>query len=257
MIEIFTDGASTGNPGPGGWGAIIREGRRTRELSGGFRRTTNNRMELYAAIAALESLTGPTEVKIHSDSRYLVEGITLGRAERWRSKGWKQSKTRPTPNADLWARLLAVLQRRTVSWEWLPGHAGHPENERADRLAVQAAGQRDLPADEGYEAAESALSQESRGGQPGLFDSPAAGNAVPEPTVAPSQRPYVTAGGSQRGGKVTRVGQPCRKCGTPVVKQVPARKVKPGQKHYYAWYLVCPNCRTIYLVDDARREVSG
>lgn len=253
MISIYTDGASTGNPGPGGWAAIMREGRRTRELSGGFRLTTNNRMELFAAIAALESLTVPAKVTLYSDSRYLVEGITLGRAVAWRAKGWKQTKTRATPNADLWARLLTVLDQHDVRWEWVAGHAGHPENERADRLAVRAAAQPDLPEDTGYEhpPAVSSGAGDKPGGQtpqPGLFDS-----SVPaESSLNLAGTPVPIAGSSA--GKITRPGQPCRKCGTPVVKQVPARKLKPGQTSYYAWYLICPNCKTIYLVDSAKRD---
>jgi len=261
MIEIFTDGASTGNPGPGGWAAIIRADGRTLELSGGFRLTTNNRMELYAAIVALEmvdtSYAAPALVRLYSDSRYLVEGITRGWAEQWRAKGWRQTKNRPTPNADLWSRLLLAAARHDVSWEWVRGHAGHPENERADQLATQAAGQRILPADAGYEsgggpsASSPSTGSGSERGQPGLFEvgtSRQQAAEVDEPLAG-----SVTAVNGR--GKVTRAGQPCRKCGAAVVKQVPSRKVKPGQAHYYAWYLICPNCKTIYLVDEAKREM--
>ena len=257
MIEIFTDGASTGNPGPGGWAAIIRAGGRTLELSGGFRLTTNNRMELFAAIAALEvvdtSHAAPAQVRLYSDSRYLVEAITRGWAEQWRAKGWRQTKNRPTPNADLWSRLLLVMARHDVSWEWVRGHAGHPENERADRLATQAAGQRILPADAGYESAPNGAGggDGNPSAQPGLFESGAGGQKDAEVDELPAGSVTAVAGR----GKVTRAGQPCRKCGTAVVKQTPTRKVKPGQAHYYAWYLICPNCKTIYLVDEAKREM--
>ena len=185
MIEIFTDGASTGNPGPGGWAAILRADGRTRELSGGFRLTTNNRMELYAAIAALESLKEPAQVRLYSDSRYMVEGITRGWAEQWRAKGWRQTKNRPTPNADLWSRLLTAVARHTVSWEWVRGHAGHPENERADQLATRAAGKRGLPADVGYESpsTSSGTNVGTGVGQPGLFET-----RCKRPTGGPGER---------------------------------------------------------------------
>lgn len=257
MIEIFTDGASTGNPGPGGWAAIIRADGRTLELSGGFRMTTNNRMELYAAIAALEvvdkSHPAGSQVRVHSDSRYLVEGITRGWAEQWRARGWRQTKNRPTPNADLWSRLLLAAAKNDVAWEWVRGHAGHPENERVDQLATRAAGQRILPADEGYESGpEAARESVADGrGQPGLFE---AGADVKKGAEGDESTDGGAAPVPGR-GKVTRAGQPCRKCGTAVIKQTPARKVKPGQAHYYAWYLICPNCKTIYLVDEAKRGV--
>ena len=254
-IHIYTDGASLGNPGPGGWAALVRSGGRTRELSGGFRLTTNNRMELYAAIAALESLDGPADIHLHSDSRYLVEGITRGWAEQWRAKGWRQTKNRPTPNADLWARLLTAAARHTVSWVWVRGHAGHPENERADQLAARAASRKGLPADDGYETSQADLNgsggaSRSLQDQPGLFEGGqnAPGEVLPTETL---EKPAA----GRRAGTVSRAGQPCRICGTPVVRQTPSRKIKPDQTYYYAWYLVCPNCKTIYLVDEARRAL--
>ncbi len=255
-IHIYTDGASLGNPGPGGWAALVRSGGRTRELSGGFRLTTNNRMELYAAIAALESLDGPANVRLTSDSRYLVEGITRGWAEQWRAKGWRQTRNRPTPNADLWARLLTAAARHTVHWEWVRGHAGHRENERADQLAQRAAVRKDLPADSGYEtslesgAGRTGDASTSPPGQPGLF---AAGGSAQE-GLLPPETPETPAA-PRKARDITRTGQPCRKCGTPVVRQTPSRKIKPGQTYYYAWYLICPNCKTMYLVDEARRAV--
>ena len=254
-ISIFTDGASLGNPGPGGWAALVRNGSRTRELSGGFRLTTNNRMELYAAIAALESLDGPANIRLLSDSRYLVEGITRGWAEQWRAKGWRQTKNRPTPNADLWARLLTAAARHTIKWEWVRGHAGHPENERADQLATRAASRKSLPVDEGYETSQDALNDTGKAptgphDQPGLFDGGQSASGEAQSSAAPERR-----AAARSSSAVSRAGQPCRKCGTPVVRQTPSRKIKPDQTYYYAWYLVCPNCKTIYLVDEARRAV--
>lgn len=243
-IQIFTDGSSTGNPGPGGWAVLMREGGKMREFSGGFRETTNNRMELYAAIKALESLPKGARVRIFSDSRYLVEGITQGWAETWRAKGWRQTKNKPTPNADLWIRLLAAVEQRTVSWEWVRGHVGHPENEKADRLAQRAAGGRNLPADEGYENQPSG----AENNQPGLFESKTI-EAMPGGVEKAAVRP------AESRGKVVREGQACRKCGMPVVRQAPKRKISKKQSHYYEYYLVCPNCGTIYLVDEAKREI--
>lgn len=149
-VDIYTDGGAIGNPGPGGYGAILRTDGAERELSGGFRLTTNNRMEIMAAIAALEALTRPARVTIHTDSQYLANAINLGWARKWRSQGWMRNRGEPALNPDLWERLLALLNRHEVEFKWVRGHAGHPENERADRLAVQAAKQNGLPPDDGY-----------------------------------------------------------------------------------------------------------
>ena len=151
-IEIFTDGGAKGNPGPGGYGVVLRYGEHSRELSAGFRRTTNNRMELLAAIAGLRALKEPCEVQLFSDSRYLVDGVEKGWALRWRANGWKRNKKgEPAQNADLWAELLAQLARHKVKLSWVQGHAGHPENERCDALVHQAATSGDLAIDQGYE----------------------------------------------------------------------------------------------------------
>jgi len=135
LIEIFTDGACSGNPGPGGWGALLRWRDEERELNGGERQTTNNRMEMMAAIRALEALKRPAHVRLHTDSTYLRDGITKW-IHGWKAKGWKTASKKPVKNIDLWQRLEAALERhRQVDWIWVKGHAGHPENERADELA--------------------------------------------------------------------------------------------------------------------------
>jgi len=136
-VEIFTDGACSGNPGPGGWGAILRYKEHEKELSGAEPYTTNNRMEMMAAIAALEALTRPSRVVIHTDSQYLHDGITRY-LRQWQARGWKTADKKPVKNIDLWQRLEAALQRHSVEWRWVRGHAGHIENERADKLARQA-----------------------------------------------------------------------------------------------------------------------
>ncbi len=134
VVEIFTDGACLSNPGPGGWGAILRSGRREKEIHGGEPATTNNRMELMAAIRGLESLTRPSAVHIYTDSQYLRRGITEW-LPAWKRNGWKTSQKKPVKNVHLWTRLDAAAQGHDVQWFWVKGHAGHPENERADQLA--------------------------------------------------------------------------------------------------------------------------
>jgi ribonuclease HI len=138
IVEIFTDGACLGNPGPGGWGAVLRFGRHEREIYGAEPETTNNRMELTAAIQALESLTRPSTVHLYTDSVYLRRGITEW-VLVWKRNGWKTKDKKPVKNVDLWTRLDAAAQRHDVQWFWVKGHAGHPENERADELAVRGA----------------------------------------------------------------------------------------------------------------------
>jgi ribonuclease HI len=133
-VEIFTDGACSGNPGPGGWGAVLRYGSAEKELSGGEAGTTNNRMEMMAAIVALETLTRPSQIDLHTDSTYLRDGITKW-IHGWKRNGWKTAARKPVKNVDLWQRLEKALERHEVSWHWVKGHAGHPENERADVLA--------------------------------------------------------------------------------------------------------------------------
>jgi ribonuclease HI len=133
-VEIFTDGACSGNPGPGGWAAILRHRRVERELSGAEPLTTNNRMELMAAIAGLEALKRPCRVRLYSDSQYLRDGITRW-IHAWKARGWRTADRKPVKNIDLWQRLEAAAMPHEVAWEWVRGHAGHPENERADALA--------------------------------------------------------------------------------------------------------------------------
>jgi ribonuclease HI len=133
-VEIFTDGACKGNPGPGGWGAIMRMGSHEKELSGSERATTNNRMEMTAVIRALRALSEPCEVALHSDSRYVIDGITKWIAG-WQAKGWKTAARKPVLNEDLWREMIDAVAPHRIEWIWVKGHAGHPENERADQLA--------------------------------------------------------------------------------------------------------------------------
>jgi len=133
-VVVFTDGACSGNPGPGGWGAILQFGDHEKELSGGEKNTTNNRMELMAAISALEALKRPCEVKLYTDSNYVKNGITKW-IHGWQRNGWKTASRKPVKNSEHWKRLQAALKQHDVKWHWVKGHAGHPENERADELA--------------------------------------------------------------------------------------------------------------------------
>jgi ribonuclease HI len=136
-VEIFTDGACSGNPGPGGWGALLRFNGTEKELSGGEVLTTNNRMELMAAISALEALTKPCDVILHTDSRYVMDGITKY-MPNWLKRGWKTADKKDVKNQDLWQRLDSAAKPHKVTWEWVKGHAGHVENERVDELARRA-----------------------------------------------------------------------------------------------------------------------
>ncbi len=152
-ITIYTDGACAGNPGPGGYGVVLKFGEHRREISGGYRQTTNNRMELMGPIRSLEALNQSCRVVIHSDSKYVVDSMQKGWAERWRANGWKRNKREKAINPDLWKMLLELCKKHDVEFRWVRGHSGDPENERCDQLAVEAAHRDDLPIDEGYESA--------------------------------------------------------------------------------------------------------
>ena len=152
LVTIYTDGACTGNPGPGGYGVVLEYGEHRRELSGGYRRTTNNRMELMGPIEALAALKASGRVTIYSDSKYVVDAISKGWAKRWQVNSWMRNKKERAVNPDLWTRLLALCDKHEVEFRWVRGHAGNPDNERCDQLAVQAAHQKNLPIDEGYES---------------------------------------------------------------------------------------------------------
>ncbi len=148
-VILYTDGSALGNPGPGGYGALLIYGKHRKEVSAGFECTTNNRMEIWAAIAGLEALKEPCAVTIHSDSKYVVNAMGQGWVDGWRNRGWKRKKG-PLKNGDLWRRLYDLAQTHEITWKWVKGHAGDPHNERCDRLAVGAAKSRDLAVDQGF-----------------------------------------------------------------------------------------------------------
>lgn len=215
-VTIYTDGAAEPNPGPGGYGVVLIYGNRRKELSGMFRLTTNNRMEILAAIVGLEALKEPCKITLYSDSKYLVDAMTQEWVSRWRANGWWRSKQEKATNTDLWERLLTLCAKHHVEFVWVKGHAGNRDNERCDQLSMQFLGQYNLPVDDGYE-----------------------------------QRPETE---SAEKVKVTREDQPCRKCSTPVIKKTPRHKLKHDQAYYFEYYLYCPKCHTMYMVEDAKRH---
>ncbi len=156
-INMYTDGASSGNPGPGGYGVILKYKENIKELSGGFRKTTNNRMELKAVIEGLNSLKEKCKVNIYSDSKYIVDAVQLGWIFKWKNLGWKRKKNQKLLNPDLWKEVFDLLQKHEVKFFWVRGHSGHQENERCDQLAVNASQNPDLPADEVFESSPAEL----------------------------------------------------------------------------------------------------
>ena len=241
-VVIYTDGAAEPNPGPGGYGVVLLAGKHRKELSGGFHRTTNNRMELMGVIIGLEALTKPCRVTLYSDSKYVVESVERGSVQKWSKNNWYRTKSERAKNADLWARFLLIYAKHMVRFKWVKGHAGVPENERCDVLAVAAAQSCDTVPDEGY-----------------IREIQACGGFVP--SVIPMSRP--SAASSAHTASASNVshreaGEPCRKCGTPIVKKpTKAKTPKLGQKYYYEWYLSCPGCNTMYLVDEAKRSLEA
>lgn len=151
-VLLFTDGACSGNPGPGGYGVILRYGEREKEMSEGFSLTTNNRMELLAAIVGLEALKEPCSVTLYSDSKYLTDAVNKGWLGSWQKRGWKKADKSPVQNRELWERLLPLLEKHSVTFIWLKGHDGHPENERCDALAREACASDNLSSDDFYKA---------------------------------------------------------------------------------------------------------
>jgi ribonuclease HI len=215
-VIIYTDGACEPNPGPGGIGVVLLLNGDEERFSQGYMLTTNNRMELTAAITGLEMVQGTASVTLYSDSKYLVDAMTKDWVRNWEESSWVRKGGRRVPNRDLWEKLLALGEIHQITYVWVKGHAGDEYNEIADSLSYQAIEHEDKIEDEGY------LEQQ----------------ALEE--VSPS--------------KITEAGQPCRNCGTPVVKRIPKRKKKP-QVYYYEYYLQCPNCGTTYMVDSAKRSV--
>jgi ribonuclease HI len=239
-VVIYADGAAEPNPGPGGYGTVLLHGGHRKELMAGFRRTTNNRMELRAVIAGLEALKSLCDVTIYSDSKYVVEAMANGWAESWRSKEWLR-KGKVISNVDLWKRLMELCDLHRVEFRWVKGHAGDVENERCDALSMLALAGEELEEDEGY-------AEEARYTAAGVVAG--SGRSGRE-----SSRPSAEAEAAKKAGKVVEEGQACRKCGIAVERRIPKQKEHRGRRggYWYEYYLYCPGCRTMYMVEAAKR----
>lgn len=217
-VVIYTDGGCEPNPGAGGWAAVLLHPKKRMEISGGFRQTTNNRMEIMAAIRGLELLKRPCKVRLYSDSQYLVQAIMDGWAANWKRKKWWRTRTERAVNSDLWEKLLPLCETHQVEFVWVRGHAGVKENERCDELSCAELRKPNLPADEGYE------------------NRAARENGAREDF---------------------QEGEPCPKCETPLLKVLrnPDKKIKEHHEFYYEFHLACSQCKATYTVQAARREV--
>lgn len=231
-VVIYTDGAAEPNPGPGGYGVVLLYGNHRKEMSGGFARTTNNRMELLGVIAGLEALRSKCAVTVYSDSKYVVDAVNEGWIVRWQQNDWYRNRKREVKNIDLWERFLEIHEKHEVELVWVKGHAGVEENEVCDQLAVEATKGVDLKEDTGYIDVEK-------------------DSAVKRISIS-STRDFAKT------KKIThkQEGEPCRSCGTPLKKRVPKKKkIKPHQTYYFEWHLYCPGCSKTYMVEEAKRFV--
>jgi ribonuclease HI len=232
-VIIYTDGAAEPNPGPGGYGVVLIAGSHRKELSGGFRKTTNNRMELMAVIVGLESLKRPCRVTLYSDSKYVVDSVSRGSVMRWQKKNWYRAPGERAKNVDLWKRFLEVFQKHQVEFRWVKGHAGILENERCDELAVAAVQGYDLAEDTGY-IEELKLTQ----------------------SLAADSKPGDSSPSESTLDSIHHENGQCRKCQTALIKKDTKKKApQPGQAFCYDWYLFCPGCGTMYMVEAAKRTL--
>lgn len=231
-VNLYSDGGAEPNPGNGGFGVIMSYKGIKREFSQGYQLTTNNRMELMGVIFGLERLKTKSVVNVFTDSRYVIDGIEKGWAERWKSKNWYRTRTEKAINYDLWDKLLTLISaHQKVVFNWVKGHAGHLENERCDELALAALREDTLLVDTGYRPAQLQSDELNEGD---------------------------STQSSVRKIKVTIEGDACRKCGTSVVKKPTKKKVaKPGQTYYYEYFLLCPSCKTMYLLEDAKKDITN
>lgn len=219
-IDLFTDGGAEPNPGKGGFGVVLSYKGRQKEFFEGYELTTNNRMELMAVIFGLERIKTKAKVTVYSDSKYVVDGIEQGWAANWERNNWIHEKGNLVLNKDLWERLLDVLDKHEVIFNWIKGHAGHIENERCDILADKGINSENKVIDEGY-------------------------------------LEYLENIEYYQVQKIEEEGDLCRKCDTPTIIKYPKkRKFKPHQSYYYEYYLFCPNCKTKYTVEKAKINIS-
>lgn len=230
-IQLYSDGGAEPNPGKGGFGVILSYKGVKKEFFKGYEMTTNNRMELMGVIFGLEQLKTKSNVQVFTDSKYVIDGITKGWAEKWKKNGWKRDKNNIAINYDLWDRLLNAISEHIVEFIWVKGHSGHLENERCDALANCGINSNDLLVDVGYESK----------------------NVESEQSTLDVTTLY-----SQNKIKIEKEGDKCRKCKVPVLKKVRSntKKLKPNQTYYFDYVLLCPSCNTMYLTEDAKREVA-
>jgi ribonuclease HI len=228
-IDLYSDGGAEPNPGKGGFGLIMSYKGNKKEFSQGYRLTTNNRMELMGVIYGLERLKKKSIVNVYTDSRYVIDGIIKGWAEKWKSKDWFRKQNSKAINHDLWAKLLILIStQQEVKFNWVKGHVGHIENERCDVLADSALNGENLLEDIGYEPKEELTNRD--------------------------QQTFLQE--NLKNVKIKNEDDLCRKCGTKVIKRQPQKKaVKPSQTYYYEYYLFCPKCKTMYMVEEAKRSV--
>ena len=227
VVKIYTDGGAEPNPGKGGFGVIMTFGDYVKEFSIGYTITTNNRMELMGVIFALEKLKKPCKVTIYTDSQYVINGISKGWAKKWKAKNWRKSDKTLASNIDLWDKLLNLIDvQLEVNFIWVKGHAGHKENERCDELATAAMKKSDLLPDLGY------------------FDEV----EIEQQGVELSQVK------STLKAKIKNEGDLCRKCSTPVVKRQSSKlkSISANQNYYFKYHIFCPNCKTTYMVEEAK-----
>lgn len=229
-VNLYSDGGAEPNPGKGGFGVIMSYKGIKKEFSLGYKLTTNNRMELMGVIYGLERLKTKSIVTVYTDSQYVVNGIEKGWATRWKSNNWFRNKKEKATNYDLWDRLLTLIAtQEKVVFTWIKGHAGHPENERCDELAMEALNQDNLLLDEGYR---------------------------PNPLINDDTNENETTLPNRSYNGVLGEGNPCRKCGAILLKKPTKKKVaKPGQTYYYEYTLHCSGCKTVYLTEDAKRNI--
>lgn len=227
-VNIYSDGGAEPNPGKGGFGVIMTFKEHKKEFSQGYLLTTNNRMELMGVIFALEKLKKTSIVNVYTDSQYVVNGITKGWAQKWKSNNWFRAKAVKATNFDLWDRLLNLIStHQSVIFHWVKGHAGHTENERCDQLADLALNGKDLLEDIDYEATKKLFTDQNYTEQ---------------------------IGHDQVKSKILNEGDSCRKCNTPVIKKQSKKKaLKQNQEYYFDYYLLCPSCKTMYMVEEAKR----
>lgn len=227
-VNIYTDGGAEPNPGKGGFGVIMTFKEHKKEFSQGYLHTTNNRMELMGVIFALEKLKKTSIVNVYTDSQYVVNGITKGWAQKWKANNWFRTRKDKATNYDLWDRLLNLIStQKSVNFYWVKGHDGHTENERCDQLAELALNGSDLLEDTVY--------------------------AETKHTIPDQNHPEQT-GQNQFKNKILNEGDNCGKCNTPVIKkQTKKKELKPNQEYYFDYYLLCPNCKTMYMVEEAKK----